>query len=620
MKNLILVFTLSFWFCGAMAQSDQSEYLEAKRLFGEKRYTSAKGAFGALKDSEVFGAYAQFYYGLCAYHQGDFQQAETSWEQLLQKHPKWEQKMEVVFWLAYGNMGNGEYLRGLRFASLLSEEFMDAEREKALVQQFLSPLAFEELKALHDQFPKSRPLAELVAVRMAGLPFEERDMAYIQYLATRWNFELNDLLMSDLPLVKKDTYNIAVLLPFLFESLDDTRVISQNRLVMDMYQGMTLAEEELAANGFPVSLYPYDTKRKKQVTSSILENESLKAADLIIGPLYSGPNEVVNIFSDTNKINTINPLSSNGEVIGDNPFSFLFKPSYQTLGRKLAEFAATENEDNKNVMIFYEGSARDSTLAGEYRKTIEEKGFKVLFFREITKENSRGLLDTLVAKYTDYLTKSEADSVSELPGRFVKDRRIRQDELEKKWANDEYDLPVSHDDDNNPIVYYQELFTIKPDSIGHILAATRSNLFANNLISAVETRGDSIKLYGYGDWLDFTMLSFQQLDRLKVAMGHPDYVDDERYGHEQLREKFIKKFKTNPSLNHFRGYELVWYTGQMLHTYGKYFQKGLSEGRFNAGRVFEGFKYGVHNDNQIVPVVRFNNAKLEVVNRDTYED
>ena len=208
-----------------------------------------------------------------------------------------------------------------------------------------------------------------------------------------------------------------------------------------------------------------------------------------------------------------------------------------------------------------------------------------------------------------------------IPGRFVKDRRIRNDELKRMEKDTSFVLPISMDEDEEfKIVYYEEPFYMTQDSIGHILAATRSNLYANNMISTVESRRDSTKLYGYGDWLEFTMLSFSQLDRLGVALNDPEYIDFSGFNYQNLKERIITRFKTNPSINHYRGYEAIWFAGRMMHRYGKYFQVGLREGNLIEGKVFEGYKYGVTNDNQVVPVVRFKNSKLEVVNRDLYED
>lgn len=629
MRKLILAGLLLLVSFLAVSQREQAEYLEAKRLFDLGRYSSAKAAFSLLVESGTFGAYAGFYYGLSTYYQGDTTVALDMWRQLLLQFPEWDQKQELLFWLAYVNFERGSYDQALNFSSELTKIIMNSEIETALVDRFIEPLPIEDMKRLYEQRKDSRVLATILARKLNAVPREERDMVLIDFLVKKWEIELHEMETIYLPVIKKKSYDIGLFLPFLFESLSNTGVITQNTLVMDMYQGMLLAAEDLNQAGKPVRLLPYDTKRKEEVTRKILEKPEIKNLDLIVGPLYPGPNNAVNEFSLNNLINTINPISSNSEVIDENVLSFLAKPSYETIAIKTAELAIAENQDNKYAMIFYEDNERDSSFAAVYKARIEADSFKVVWYKALDQENSKPTLDALVEQYDAYLTQDEADLIQLIPGRFVHQRRIRRDEMERmarEQKNDliskerKFNLPISYDDLENEIVFYEKRYTIKQDSIGHILGATRSNLYANNIIVAVETRNDNTRLYSYGDWLDFTMLSYSQIDRLGIAMPFPDFIDKSNYSFQELEERLHNRYKTNPSINHYRGYELIWYVGNMMHRYGKYFQKGVKGGDYQKGRVFEGFKYETGNDNRVVPIVRFNSAQLEVVNRSNYED
>ena len=602
------------------SQSEQAEFLEAKRLFSEGKYSSSKASFAALSQNETFGNYAQFYYAISAYKQGDEKAATDAWKQLLVQAPNWDQKKEVLYWLAFSGYESGDYAQGLTYGKQYADAINNKEAESLFIKAYLSELPAIDLNLLVDSYPENKLLASLLLEKLNAVPYQERNFLRINQLVEKWQFDIANFESVDLPVIRKDVYNIAVVLPFLFESLDNTGLISQNRLVMDMYQGMLLAAEDLAAIDRPVNIYPYDTKRKKGATEAITRQSGFKDQDLIIGPLYSEPREVISAFSKENAINTINPISSNADVVDENPYSFLLKPSYNTMAIKAAELAIAENV-NPYAMIFYEENERDSSYAAVYKQLIEAAGMEVVLYQAINKGNAKALLDTLAATYYSYLTKEEADSISILPGRFVRSRRIRSDELRRMARDTSFVLPVSMDEKEEfKIVYYEEPFYMAPDSVGHILAATRSNLYASNMISAIESRRDSTRLYGYGDWLDFTMLSFAQLDRLGVGLTNPEYTDFGGSDYQNLKERIITKYKTNPSINHYRGYEAVWFAGRMMHRHGKYFQRGLRDGSFVDGKVFEGYSYGVANDNQVVPVVRFKNSKLEVVNRDLYED
>lgn len=612
MKKSLFIAAYLFLLSFSYAQTEQIEYLEAKRLFNNGQYLTSKAAFGSLITSPVFGKHASFYGALSAYHLQDYRAAEDALSKLNSQYPNWDQHQEVLYWLAVVNFGSEDYEFALQFIHEFSEISRDTKIEEALISEYCGKLKLTEIRLLSDVFPDNKFLAKELTTKLLEETGANRDVELIQQLVSKWGFDISELEGVDFPVVKKDQYEIAVLLPFLFDGFDNTSIITQNSLVMDMYQGMILAAQDLKAEGIKVNLNPYDTRRSGVATNKILNSKGFEGNDLIIGPLYREPVEAVVEYAKTKQINHFNPISSSSAMIGDSPFSYLAKPSYQTMALEMAKLASSEAR-NKNVMIFYEQSERDSLFAKSFRNQLEADSFKIVLYQEINKDNMNSILDKLSSQYDRYLSKSVADSINRISGRFVKERRARREELNRS-------LPIYYNEKGDALLYYEARFHMKPDSIGLILAATRSNLFANNLISVVETRGDSIKLYGYGDWLDFSMISLNQLDRLGVALSLPEYYNPETATYQDLVQRFEKYFKTKPSINHLRGYEMVYYAGKMLNANGRYFQTGLRKGTFKTAKVMEGFKYGAANDNQVAPVVRFNNAKLEVVNRESYEN
>jgi len=618
-RKLILVISLLTSGMLSFGQTNQVEYLEAKRLFNNGQYLSAKAAFGSLTENEVFGKYASFYFGLSAFKLADYDLSRDMFLQIRSQYPAWEQNKEVLYWLSLTYWESGDYIQALDASRQLTELSGSSSVEEQMIMKYLSSEQTASLKLLYNEYKDNRWIASILTAKLIAMPYESRDFVLINQLVDDWGFDLYDMDPNALPQLKKDQYNVAVLLPFLFDGFDNTNLIEQNDLIMDMYQGMLLASEELKAEGKKINIFPYDTKRRAQFTESILTTPGFENHDLIIGPLYIQPNNIVRKYAEEKQVNHFNPISSHIKVIGDSPFSFMTRPGYETIANQMAEYALA-NRRNNYAMVFYEENERDSLIAATFSKRLEANSVEVIWHMPITKDNARNLIDTLSAQYEYYLRKSEADSISKLPGRFVHDRKVKRSELRKLDRDSTFYLPLTYDEDQKPIVYYENRFHMEPDSIGTILASTRSNLFANNLISAVASRSDSIKLLGFGEWLDFTMMSYSQLDRLGIALSDPDYMNMYSEDYDSLTEKFIIRFKTQPSINHIRGYETMKYLGNMLFDYGKYFQKGLRSGDFSAGSVFEGFKYGPFNDNQIVPIIQFKNSRLEVVNRELYED
>ena len=608
---------------GLLGQNEQTEYLEAKRLFNNRQYLSARAIFGNLaRSNSSFAPYAGFYYGLSAYKLGDKKEAVDEWEEVLNRFANWDQRGELLYWLAYSSLQTGLYEKGIQYSDQLTDATLNIADEKTLLKKYILPLSIDTISNYLSKYSENKELAELYILKNQQIPYTSRDYEFVDSLKAEFDFGKGVLEFSSLPVIKKDRYEVAALLPFMFGALDNPGRILQNSLVTDLYQGMLLAVEDLEARGKPLDLIPYDTKRSEQVTSEILKSPGFEQTDLIVGPLFSDPVKAAQNFTLENQINMINPVSSTSEIIGRNPFSFLFKPSAETQAKKLAELVIAE-VNNRNAMIFYEANSKDSLFAATYKEAIEDAGFEVIWMQPIGEENAKSILDTLVAQFDVYLTKDEADSIMTIPDRVVKTRRVREDELKRLAKQDPNDslafyLPISYDDNDREIVYYEEQFYMEKDSIGHFFGATRSNTFGNSLISSVEIRGDSTKIYTYGNWLEFTMADFNQFERLGVTMAYPEFINKERISYQEISDRIIDEYKTLPSQYHLTGYEMIWYLGHKLHSHGKYFQLGIRKGDFFNGKIYEGIKYGSANDNQVVPIVRFNNNELEIVNKDLY--
>ncbi|WP_421762886.1 hypothetical protein [Ekhidna sp.] len=580
------------------SQSNQGEYLEAKRQFTLGNYQVAKQSFQSLSDDQVFGAYASFYYALSALNLGQPKVAEDMWKQIQVKYPDWDKQSEVVYWLIYTAFKQNKLWNAFRNAEKLPENVRDA-----LIHSFLSEMSVGGLDSAYALNPNNRYIAQYYANAINSQPYDERDQLMLIELSEKFDLEIGA--DQSLPRIKKDEYAVAVVLPFIFESLEAPQTVIRNSIIFDLYQGMKLAEETLEEDRIKLNLFPFDTQKKGADTYQLIKDKKLDNADVIIGPLYPDPSKYINTYSRENKITMINPLSSNSEIIGDNPYSYLFKPSYRTQGREAAKFAAKKFTANKKLFIFYE-TDRDSLVAQSYLETIERDSFFVVRFDRLTNEDAQQIQKDFTEQYEVRLdtmfSQAEIDSISLLPGRIVRTRSLR---------NEKTGRIIRDYKGENVIESYEVKFKVQQDSIGHIFAATASNLLANNFISMVEVRSDSIGLIGYKEWLDFSLVSYPQLERLQVDFLSPSYYSIESDDFARIKERFIEKIGKDPNEYHIHGYELIMHLGYLLKKHGKYFQRGLQTGDFHSGYIMNGMKYGPYKDNQVVPITTLRNLTLQ---------
>jgi hypothetical protein len=97
----------------------------------------------------------------------------------------------------------------------------------------------------------------------------------------------NNSLQYEIPKpLLKETYRVALVMPFLAASLDPSPIKKRNQFVLDLYDGMKLALIHFLKWAFNLELLAYDNERNLNLTKKIVDFEELKSADLIVGPLF----------------------------------------------------------------------------------------------------------------------------------------------------------------------------------------------------------------------------------------------------------------------------------------------------------------------------------------------
>ncbi len=295
----------------------------------------------------------------------------------------------------------------------------------------------------------------------------------------------------------------------------------------------------------------------------------MRNTDLIIGPLLREDNAQIQEFSIANKVNVVNPLTNDLEMVKGNPFGFLFQPSYEKLGEKSAQYLANDPQHGKKkCLVFYGANVRDSVLAWNFIRKAEELGVKVILKQEVFKEESNKITAVLAT-----------------PTEF-----------------DEYKAPIQ--------------FTIPKDSIGAIFVASEDPMIYTKVVSAVETRKDNTLIIGSESWMDNGSIDLMKFQRMNFVFYAPNYVSSANAYYQDFTQRFIKEHGRAPSslsLSYARiGYELMLVLGHALKKYGVYIQNGLAT-EVQPGFQMQGFDFRGGNYNQSVPFVKFSNGSLDVI-------
>ena len=599
-------------------QNRQSEYLEAKRLYQINDYVSAESAFRSLETDPVFGAYAGFFRGLSLFKQGQFTEANLIWMKVRGDYPSWEKEIELLYWLSVSSFEMKDFDNGLNYLTQYTNRSLNVNLAEQLIPFYLGEMEVNRLVRLQDKYNDLRPLANLLAVKINQEAGSERNEQLFNELITKYELPIQSVMALDVSNVKKSVYDVAVVLPFVFDGLQNPTATIRNTLVMDLYQGIQLAVDELEKQGVFVRLHAFDSYKE---ADSVMQYESeLATMDLIIGPLYPGPIEAVKTISRTYKINMISPLTSNSSYMDGNPYAFMAKASYETLAKRLAEFVASQDH-KKSAFIYFSKDERDSLFAENYKEHITSRGIDVLAFKSVDALGAKKELDLLTEVYEHYYSKSEGDSIAELEGRFVKTRKLREEEKKDSllMAYSYYELDengmLTNQESPVRMLSYEEKLKVDKDTVGHLLIVSRSMSIYNNFVSAKAARQDSMGIYGYTNWFDNKLVNYNLMDQVDAKVAVTEHLDQSSDAYVSFRDSVISSIQKMPSEYHVQGYDLMYYLGHMLWNHGKYFQFGAYTSGRVMGPFMQGYEFSGANDNQIVPILQLEDYFIEVINR-----
>lgn len=543
------------------SQSVEAQYKKGKSLYEQGKYAEAIQTLRPLSRAEgnPYAAYASFFFALSALEQGDYDLARNMLKQIQTKFPQWDKMDQVEYWLANTYFRQGNYEQALKIANAVSKSNTIGKETKqdilTMKEYYLSKTTEDSLlQALLEKYPKDKMIAENLVSLISRSFYDTNKQLLLDSLVKVYNLDLAALgVVSQEASVKKQVYNVAVILPFLYNKLSLELRQQGNQFVLDLYQGMKMAAEDLQQEGIDLRLNAYDTQKSYEETVNLLEKDELKNADVIIGPLYPGPFRAVAKFSQEHQIYMFNPLSNNPKVIGENPYSYLIQPSIITEAKVAAQFVLDSLDASKALIITgntTEDSLRVNSFIENYQKE-NNNAVEVIQRTNFNRESMDEMVDTLTAL-------AGADSVA-------------------------------------------------------IYIASDNELLISNFVSAVVMSKVDVPIIGNETWLKINNISIDQLNELNVYLLNPGFTN---FDNEKL-ENFVTRYRQEkynvPNKYVLTGYDMVYYIGQMLNRYGIYFQEFYTENQEVPSLFYSGYNYYKANDNQEVPIIKFDKNDLIVV-------
>lgn len=559
LKYLLLLITTFILQLGyAQAQSDQelkNSYEYGKKLLSDRKYAAAKDVFYKLTQTlsnNIYEKHAYYFFAYSTYQSGDKVNAKQYLQKMIEKFPSFNDIDEAKYLLGVVHLDLGELKQGIEVLNTTKKSGLN-ENIKLAKQNFLYKANTETLKSLYSQLA-DETLGKILAQKLINQRLNAEEKALLNTLNQKYgqtSVVQNSNVTATTPILKP-SYNFGIFLPFMQENSTPTQTNRRYQFVYDMYEGMKMAQQDLEKEGIKVKLFAFDTERNDTTVRELVKKEWNSEIDLIVGALYPNNTKELVKLAEVKKINIVNPLGNDSELIKNNPYLFLCEATPETQGIKAAEFAIS-NFAGKNALIYYGNNLQDSLIAYAYQKKLQQDpNYKVVIQKLKTKVG-----------YYNYLN-----------------------DLNKIAKTDSAHLFICSDDEGK----------------------------AANFVSALRSARRGFPILTYPTWLDFSQLSFDQFEELRVHFLMTNQYIRFNKEAENFKREYINHNQMFPSKFAYIGYETIYYFGKMMSKYGTNFQDAIKRNGYEKGRITAGFNFYNSNDNLCITICKLNEGEFEVVN------
>ncbi len=310
----------------------------------------------------------------------------------------------------------------------------------------------------------------------------------------------------------------------------DRPEISKSLSIIEFYQGLLMAINQLKKNGLSINLSVFDTQKEVQRVNSILASAPLKNADLIIGPIYPEELKPVAEFARANSKIMISPLSSANHLLYDNPYVYQVFPSFQTQVREFVSQIELCNPGN--LMVVYEDDSTNFRMIEQYKEHLNTKISKCsnaeqLHFKEITYKPGGNNIET-------------------------KDKINQSLTLEKENI-------IFVPSDNEAFV---------SDFLSHLFALTTYY-------------GYNVRVYGFPKWQKFKNIPIEYYYKLNLHLFTQVYLDFTKPEIINFTANYRDLYRSEPTQYSFQGYDTGLFFLNALKKYGKDFRKCINNNKTN---------------------------------------
>jgi len=327
----------------------------------------------------------------------------------------------------------------------------------------------------------------------------------------------------------KDEYNIAFFLPFHAEEANEMdierlqkgedKLPNKTVVALNFYEGAMLAIDSLRKQKLNAKIFVYDIDDKDSAgIANTLAKPELTTMDLIIGPLYTSSFMPFSIFAKKHNIPIVSPFIQANKILFNNPQVCKIQPSATLQVERMAHFVV-DSFAKENIIEVEMIASSEAALFNTFKNTANAE-----------------------------LIKMKKDTVKRVKGLAG---------VESALSDTKINIIVLPTSTNDKVIqpYVTE--------------------FVRGL--HVHCEKHKLVLFGMQSWLSYDNLDFDYLNTLQLHLPANNFVDYQKPNTKRMITSYRDKYKTEPDMSAYQGFDVAYYFISALQKYGTGFLSSLPD-------------------------------------------
>ncbi|MGM9475450.1 ABC transporter substrate-binding protein [Pedobacter sp. GSP4] len=358
------------------------------------------------------------------------------------------------------------------------------------------------------------------------------------------------------PIKKFAQASVSLLVPFKLSDINLKTAtksdIEKYAMPIDFYQGFKLGLDSAAAQGLNFTLNVFDTEDDNARISSLYKNERFKQSNLIIGPVFPDGLKYISAYSKENNVMVVSPLAASQPADINNPNLISVVNNIDLHGKKIANYIAKSfSPANTIVVLINPRKTEDEAFAAPIRTYLQA--------------NTKFIVQEYASAYT-FETK------------MIKGKQ--------------YAVVVASSDRAFVVPTVEKLYKLK-----HL-----------------PTGGYNISLFGHPNWVKQNYPT-DKLQDLNAIISSSYKIDYKNSGVVTFIKKYRYKYGFEPGEYAFKGFDIGYYFGRLLVTYGEDYRDYIVKDRYKG--LHNNFSF-IHDEklgyiNTSLMLLKFKNFTLSLV-------